>query len=114
MKKARIILAMIALSVILVVTTSFRGERRQFANLFYRSTGWFTHNGASRVLTYALLAPYRNFRTSITEVAVNVNRPLYESTTQSTTTIGGSFYFITVVTGARWPTHLGIYEDASQ
>lgn len=114
MKKARIILTMIALSAILVGTISFKAQRRQLNNLFYRTTGDFFQNGASRNLTYAALAPYRNFRTDVSEFPVNVTYPLYENTTQSTTTIGGAFYFITVVTGSPWPTFLGIYDDAGQ
>jgi hypothetical protein len=114
MKKARIILTMIALSAILVGTMSFRGKRRQLSNLFYRTTGNFSQNGASRNLTYAAEAPYRTFRTDTWEQPVSVPRPLYTGTTQSTTTIGGDFYFITVVTGSPWPTWLGIYDDNGQ
>lgn len=115
MKKARIILTLIALSTILVGTMSFRATKwRQLNNLFYPTTGDFFQNGASRNLTYAALAPYRTFRTDIFEFPVNVTYPLYTGTTQSTTTIGGAFYFITVVTGAPWPTWLGIYDDNGQ
>lgn len=114
MKKARIILAMIALVAVLVGTMSFRVKRRGLTNLFYRTTGDFFHNGASRNLTYAAEAPYRTFRTDTWEQPVNVVTPLYTGTTQSTTTIGGSFYFITVVSGSPWPTWLGIYDDNGQ
>lgn len=105
---------MIALSAILVGTISFKAQRRQLNNLFYRTTGDFFQNGASRNLTYAARSPYRNFRTDVSEFPVNVTLPLYENTTQSTTTVGGAFYFITVVTGSPWPTFLGIYDDAGQ
>jgi hypothetical protein len=114
MKKARIILAMIALSATLMGTISFKAQRRQLNNLFYRTTGDFFQNGVSRNLTYAALSPYRNFRTDVSEFPTHVPVHLYESTTQSTTTIGGAFYFITVVTGARWPPFLGVYDDAGQ
>ncbi|PSL33566.1 hypothetical protein [Chitinophaga ginsengisoli] len=114
MKKARIILAFITLAAVLVGTTSFRAKRRQLSNLFYRTTGVFSQNGASRVLTYAKEAPYRTFQTDTWELPVNGGRPLYTGTTQSTTTVGGDFYFITVVTGSPWPTWLGIYDDNGQ
>jgi multidrug transporter EmrE-like cation transporter len=115
MKKARIILTMIALSAILVGMMSFRTtKRRGLSNLFYRTTGNFFQNGASRNLTYAGLSPYRTFRTNISELPINVGYPLFTGTTQSTTTIGGSFYFITVVKGAPWHTWLGIYHDNGQ
>jgi len=114
MKKARIILALIALSAVLGATMSFSAQRRQLSNLFYRTTGVFFQNGASRVLTYAAEAPYRTFQTDTWELAVNPGRPVYTGTTQSTTTVGGAFYFITVVTGSPWPTFLGIYDDNGQ
>ncbi|TWV94297.1 hypothetical protein [Chitinophaga pinensis] len=115
MHKARFILMIIALLAILGGMMSFKaGKRRQLSNLFYPTTGDFTQNGASRNLTYAYLAPYRTFRTDIYEFPINVTRPLYTGTTQSTTTVGGSFYFITVVTGPIWITLNGIYDDAGQ
>lgn len=114
MKKARIILTMIALSAIVVGTMSFRGKRRQLNNLFYTTTGDFFQNGASRNFTYAALAPYRTFRTDTWELPVNVTYALYTGTRQSTTTVGGAFYFITVVSGSPWPTWLGIYDDNGQ
>ncbi len=114
MKKARIILTMIALSAILVGIMSFRtNKRRGLSNLFYPTTGDFFQNGASRNLTYAGLAPYRTFRTDIFEFPTHPNYALYTGTTQSTTTVGGAFYFITVVTGAAWPTW-AIYDDNGQ
>lgn len=115
MQKARFILILITLSAVLGGMMSFKaGKRRQLSNLFYPTTGDFTSNGASRNLTYAYLAPYRTFRTDIYELPLNVTRPLYTGTTQTWTTIGGAFYFITVVTGSAWPTLAGIYDDAGQ
>ncbi|MCF6401252.1 hypothetical protein L3C95_00095 [Chitinophaga filiformis] len=114
MKKARIILTMIALFALLAGTMSFKVKRRQLNNLYYRTTGNFSQNGASRNLTYATLSPYRTFRTDTWEQPVNVPIPLYTGTTQSTTTVGGAFYFITVVSGPAWSTWLGIYDDNGQ
>ncbi|QHS61071.1 hypothetical protein [Chitinophaga agri] len=115
MQKARVILTLIVLITVLGTVMSFKAaKRRQQSNLFYPTTGDFTSNGASRNLTYAYLAPYRTFRTDIYELPVNVTRPLYTGTTQTWTTIGGAFYFITVVTGPIWPTLAGIYDDAGQ
>jgi hypothetical protein len=115
MNKARIILLMITLLAILGGTMSFRSaKRRQLSNLYYPTTGDFTQNGASRNLTYAYLAPYRTFRTDVFEAPVTPAIPMYTKTKQSTTTIGGSFYFITVVSGGAYPAVLGIYSDAGQ
>lgn len=95
---------------------SFKAKRRGLTNLFYRTTGNFTQNGASRNLFYAAEAPYRTFATDTWEVPVTHPFPplLYTATTQSTTTIGGAFYIITVVAGPTWPTWLGIYDDNGQ
>ncbi len=116
MKKARIILTVIALSAILGGTMSFKAKRRGLSNLFYRTTGNFTQNGASRNLFYAAEAPYRTFPTDTWELPVSHPFPplLYTGTTQSTTTIGGAFYIITVVAGPTWPTWLGVYDDNGQ
>ncbi|MBW8688177.1 hypothetical protein [Chitinophaga rhizophila] len=115
MHKARIILTLIALLAVAGGIMSFKaGKRMQQANLFYPTTGDFFHNGASRNLMYAYLAPYRTFQTDILEPPLNITRALYTRTVQSTTTIGGAFYFITVVTGAPWPTLAGIYDDNGQ
>jgi hypothetical protein len=115
MKKARIILALIALFVFVGGVMSIKAHnRRGLSNLWYVTTGDFSQNGASRNLTYAAMSQYRTFWTDPSEAPVLVTYELYTLTRQSTTTIGGLYYFISVVSGSPFPTVLGIFSDNGQ
>jgi hypothetical protein len=115
MKKARIILALITLFVFVGGVISIKAHNRWgLSNLWYVTTGNFTQNSAGRVLSYAAMSQYRTFWTDPSEAPVLVTYELYTLTRQSTTTIGGDFYFITVVSGSPFPTVLGIFSDNGQ
>lgn len=113
MKKARIILSVIALCLVINGLLAFKVSRRGLTNLYLTTTGLFFNNGYSRVLTYATLSPYRTFPTDITQNTVMVTRPLYTGVTWTITIFGGGPYTYTIATGFAWDT-LFIYDDENQ
>lgn len=114
MKKARIVLSVLALCSILGGILAFKSGRRGLSNLFSTTSGNFTQNGASKWITYATYAPYRTFATDITQNTTIPPMSVYTLTTQVWTTIGGQPFFYTVVTGSRYPIALPIYDDEDQ
>lgn len=114
MKKARIILSVIALCLIINGLLAFKvSQKRGLSNLYLTTTGVFYNNGVTRLLTYATLSPYRTFATNITQGTVSVTRPLYTQVTLTITIIGSGPYTYTVATGFPWDSFF-IYNDEDQ
>lgn len=113
MKKARIVLTMVITILIINVFLAVAAhKKRGLNNLYYVTTGIFFNNGSARQLTYACLAPYRTFATSITQPTISPAVPLYASITLTITIVGGAPYTYPVVYGFPW--NLLIYEDEDQ
>ncbi|OMP74855.1 hypothetical protein [[Flexibacter] sp. ATCC 35208] len=112
MKKARILLLFIVICLAINGLLAFKVSRG-LSNLYLTTTGIFVNLGASSLLTYATLSPYRTFPTDITQSTVAVTRPLYTGVTLTITIIGGGPYTYTIATGSRWST-LTIYDDEDQ
>lgn len=113
MKKARIILSLITLAVVLNGIFAFNINRRGLSNLYISTTGIFTNNGVTRLLSYASLVPYRTFPTALTQPTVSVPMALYSNITWTITVFGGSAYTYWIVVGSSW-SPLEVYADEDQ
>lgn len=112
MRKARIFLALTALCVVVNVFLSYKVSNRNLNNLYRTTTGVVTIGTATRLLTYATLAPYRTFPMDLSEPIVHPTISLWLDVTFTTITIGGAGYTYTVTTNFPW--NLPIYADNNQ
>jgi hypothetical protein len=101
MKKATIILTVITTVSLMNGILAFN-IMRGLNNLYIATTGVFTVGSATKLLTYASLAPYRTFSTAPTQQTLTLAFPVYTSTSLTWTTIGGFPYFYPVVFGSPW------------
>lgn len=111
MKKAKIVLMLIASIMLLNGILAFN-VMRGFNNLYRTTTGIFTSGGATRLLTYATLSPYRTFYTHPLQLPTTTSQALYTSTSLTWTTIGGHPFYYVVTAGLPWSG--AIYDDEDQ
>jgi hypothetical protein len=111
MKKAKIVLAMSVFFLLMSGILAFK-TMRGLNNLYLVTSGTFYGGGASRVLSYATLSPYRTFYTIPSQATTTTAISLFTSTTLTWTTIGGIPNYYVVTAGLPWTG--AIYDDEDQ